>query len=41
MNPEKIREDFPIFQERPRLSYLDSAATSQKPEKVIKKIEKF
>lgn len=41
MNPEKIKEDFPIFDERPKLSYLDSAATSQKPEKVIKAVEKF
>ncbi len=41
MKPEKIKEDFPIFQERPELSYLDSAATSQKPEKVINAIEKF
>lgn len=41
MNPEKIREDFPIFDERPELAYLDSAATSQKPEKVIKKVKKL
>jgi cysteine desulfurase/selenocysteine lyase len=41
MNTEKIRGDFPIFQERPELSYLDSAATSQKPEKVIKAVENF
>ncbi|MFO7794187.1 MAG: cysteine desulfurase [Candidatus Nanohaloarchaea archaeon] len=41
MNPDKIKEDFPIFTERPKLSYLDSAATSQKPEKVVKEIEKF
>lgn len=41
MNPEKIREDFPIFQEKEGMAYLDSAATSQKPEKVIKRIEKF
>ncbi|MFB6241407.1 MAG: aminotransferase class V-fold PLP-dependent enzyme [Candidatus Nanosalina sp.] len=41
MNPEKIREDFPIFQEREDLAYLDSAATSQKPEKVIEAVENF
>jgi cysteine desulfurase/selenocysteine lyase len=41
MNPDKIKEDFPIFTERPELSYLDSAATSQKPEKVVKEIEMF
>lgn len=41
MKPEKIKEDFPIFQKRPELSYLDNAATSQKPEKVIQSVEKF
>ena len=41
MNPNKIKEDFPIFTERPELSYLDSAATSQKPEKVINAVEEF
>lgn len=41
MEIEKIREDFPIFEERPGLSYLDSAATSQKPEKVIEAVEEF
>lgn len=41
MNPEKIKKDFPIFKERPGLSYLDNAATSQKPESVIKAVEKF
>ena len=41
MDPEKIREDFPIFQENPELTYLDSAATSQKPEEVIKAVERF
>jgi cysteine desulfurase/selenocysteine lyase len=40
MNPGKIREDFPIFQER-GLVYLDNAATSQKPEKVIRAVENF
>jgi cysteine desulfurase/selenocysteine lyase len=41
MNPEKIRNDFPVFQNHPDLAYLDSAATSQKPEKVINAVEKF
>ena len=41
MEPEKIREDFPIFQERPELAYLDNAATSQKPEAVIEAVENF
>jgi len=41
MNPREIREDFPIFQERENLTYLDNAATSQKPEKVIQAIQDF
>jgi cysteine desulfurase/selenocysteine lyase len=41
MNPEKIKEDFPIFQEREDLVYLDNAATSQKPQQVMNRIEKF
>lgn len=41
MNPEKIKEDFPIFQEESDLAYLDNAATSQKPEEVINRVEKF
>lgn len=41
MNPEKIREDFPIFEENPDLAFLDNAATTQKPEQVIKRIQRF
>lgn len=41
MDAEKIRGDFPIFEENPELAYLDSAATSQKPEQVIDAVEKF
>lgn len=41
MNLEEIKKDFPIFDDRPELSYLDNAATSQKPEKVIKAVEEF
>jgi cysteine desulfurase/selenocysteine lyase len=33
-----IREDFPIFQSNPNLTYLDSASSSQKPQVVIDKI---
>jgi cysteine desulfurase/selenocysteine lyase len=40
MDINKIREDFPIFQES-ELAYLDNAATSQKPEKVINRLKKF
>ena len=41
MEPQKIRDDFPIFDERPELVYLDNAATSQKPEAVIKAVKDF
>jgi len=41
MNPEKIRKDFPIFQEKPELTYLDNAATAQKPETVIEAVQNF
>mgnify|MGYP006280929309 CR=1 FL=1 len=41
MNSEKLRKDFPIFQERQELVYLDNAATSQKPKKVIDAVRKF
>mgnify|MGYP006276401093 FL=1 len=40
MDPIKIREDFPIFQESD-LVYLDNAATSQKPRQVIDRIKDF
>lgn len=41
MEPEKIRQDFPIFQEREDLVYMDNAATSQKPRQVIERVKKF
>ncbi len=41
MNPKKIKKDFPIFQKRFDISYLDNAASSQKPEKVIQAVEEF
>lgn len=41
MNPEKIRNDFPIFNQRSELVYLDNAATSQKPRKVINAVKEF
>lgn len=36
-----IREDFPIFRAHPKLIYLDSAATAQKPQQVIDRITQF
>ena len=32
---EKIRKDFPIFQNNPKLIFLDNSSTTQKPQKVI------
>lgn len=40
MNVEEIKKDFPIFENKD-ICYLDSGATTQKPECVIKKIEEF
>ncbi|NRA45920.1 MAG: SufS family cysteine desulfurase [Oligoflexales bacterium] len=34
-DPGKVRSQFPIFQQQEPLHYLDSAATSQKPQSVI------
>lgn len=41
MEPDQIRKDFPLLENNPELVYLDNAATSQKPGKVIRRIEKF
>ena len=44
MDAEKIRDDFPILRRKVngrRLIYLDSAATSQKPESVIKAVDNY
>ena len=40
MDIEKIRKDFPIFENR-NIAYLDSGATTQKPIQVIKAVEEF
>ncbi len=37
----KLRSDFPIFSKYPKLTYLDSAATSQKPKTVIDAVSNF
>ena len=36
-----FKKDFPIFEEHKDLTYLDSAATSQKPKKVIETLKYF
>lgn len=40
LDPEKIREDFPILKER-RIVYFDNAATTQKPRQVIEAVKRF
>lgn len=39
--PSQIRSRFPIFDKHPELVYLDSAATTQKPDTVIEGIKRF
>lgn len=34
-NPQQLRQEFPVFQHYPELVYLDSAATTQKPQVVL------
>lgn len=38
---KKIKNDFPIFAKYPNLIYLDNAATSHKPQRVIDRLNKF
>ncbi|MBA3954789.1 cysteine desulfurase [Candidatus Dependentiae bacterium] len=38
---KKLRADFPFFTKRPELTYLDNAATTQKPQAVIDAITNF
>lgn len=37
----RYKKDFPIFQKNPKLVYLDSAATSQKPQVVLDSIAEY
>ena len=41
LNATKIKKDFPIFQKNPNLVYLDSTATSLKPQVVIDKLVEY
>jgi cysteine desulfurase/selenocysteine lyase len=40
-DPENIKAQFPLFRKNPELAYLDNAATTQKPESVIRGITEF
>ncbi|MGC8877485.1 aminotransferase class V-fold PLP-dependent enzyme [Thermus sp.] len=41
MDLSALREDFPLLAQRPELVYLDSAATSQKPRRVIEALKRY
>lgn len=41
IDSKKIKSDFPIFKNYPRLVYLDNASTSQKPQVVIDAVSDF
>ena len=41
MRPEEIRKDFPFFEINKNITYLDSAATSQKPSLVIDSLKEY
>lgn len=41
MNQKEIRDNFPFFNTNPDISYLDSAATSQKPKIVLDALSDF
>ena len=38
---KKLKQDFPIFKNNPKLIYLDNGATTQKPRQVINAIKEF
>ncbi|WP_299431544.1 cysteine desulfurase [uncultured Meiothermus sp.] len=41
VTPQVIRQDFPLLAQHPDLVYLNSAATSQKPEVVIETVSRY
>ncbi len=41
LNIQTIKKDFPIFNKHPNLVYLDSAATSLKPQLVLDKLQEY
>ena len=38
---KQLKKDFPIFENNKNLIYLDNAATSQRPEVVIRSVDNF
>jgi cysteine desulfurase/selenocysteine lyase len=41
LDTSKIRKDFPIFKNHPKLIYFDNAATSHKPRRVVRAVSDF
>ncbi len=41
LDPHAVKKDFPIFETYPQLVYLDSGATSQKPQVVLEAMDAF
>jgi cysteine desulfurase/selenocysteine lyase len=41
LDPRRVKRDFPIFANNPRLVFLDSAASAQKPAVVIDRVSDF
>ena len=41
MNSQDLKKDFPVFSAYPGLVYLDSAATTQKPQRVLDAVEHY
>ncbi|MDE6408545.1 MAG: SufS family cysteine desulfurase [Anaeroplasmataceae bacterium] len=41
MNVAKLRKDFPVLEENPKLAYLDNAASTLKPNCVIEAVDKY
>ncbi len=41
LNVAKLRKDFPVLEENPKLAYLDNAASTLKPNCVIEAVDKY
>ena len=41
LNVDKLRHDFPVLEENPKLAYLDNAASTLKPKCVIEAVDEY
>ncbi|MBD5390843.1 aminotransferase class V-fold PLP-dependent enzyme, partial [bacterium] len=41
LNVAKLRKDFPVLEENPKLAYLDNAASTLKPRCVIDAVDSY